>query len=141
VGQPPPPSGVRLAHRTEGFLHHVRLDGIVQGGESPVAVPLTKDLDNWDGIIPSLQVWVRIVLQSELFPASLMLVHGIGPLTGNTRSDVIVSNGEISKECIHFESGKIRRGRVWGMKNLNDAKKFPYHWLQSSEMTLAGPGR
>jgi hypothetical protein len=44
-----PHSGARLAHGMEGILHRVRLDGIVQGGESPIAIPLSKDLDNWDG--------------------------------------------------------------------------------------------
>jgi hypothetical protein len=82
----------------------------VQGGESPVAITLAKDLDNWDRIIPSLQVWVHIVLQAELFPASPMRVHGIGSLTGNARSDALVNNTEISTECIHFESGQRRQG-------------------------------
>jgi hypothetical protein len=55
-------SGVRLAHRAEGVFHRVRLDGVVQGSESAVAIAFSKDLNNWDWILPSLEVWVHIVV-------------------------------------------------------------------------------
>jgi hypothetical protein len=58
-----PQLSVRLAHRTEGVYHRVRLDGVVQGGELPITIPLAKDLEKWDGIIPSLQVWVHVCFQ------------------------------------------------------------------------------
>jgi hypothetical protein len=90
----------------------VILDGIVQGGESTIDITFAKDFDNWDGVIPSLQVRVHIVLQSELFPSSPMLVHGIGLLAGNARSDALVNNAKISTECIPFECGQRRQGQV-----------------------------
>jgi hypothetical protein len=84
----------------------------MQGGESPITVPLAKDLDNWDGIIPSLEVWVHIVVQAELFPSSPLLVHGIGSLVGISLPDSFINNAEISAECIRLDNGQRRQGRV-----------------------------
>jgi hypothetical protein len=119
MGHPPPPqSGLRLTHCAEGVFHRARLDGAVQGSESAVSIAFFEDLDNWDWFFPRLEVWVHIVVQSDFSPASLMLVHGIGPLGGNARSDAFVNNADISTECIGFASGQSCQGQVWGKEAL-----------------------
>jgi hypothetical protein len=105
-----PQSGVRLAHCMEGVFHSTGLDGVVQGSESTVAIAFSEDLDNWDWIFPQLEVWVHIVVQAEFSPASPMIVHGIGLVDGNVRSDVFINNADISTKCIGFASGKSHQG-------------------------------
>jgi hypothetical protein len=110
VGQ----SDVRLTHRMEGVLYYAKFNGVPQGGESTTMISFTKDLDNWDRIIQSLQIWVRIALQAEFFPSSPMLVHGIDPFAGNNRPDSLIKNANISAECVWFDSWQRRQGRVYG---------------------------
>jgi hypothetical protein len=66
------------------------------GGNSSIAVPLGKDLEDRDGVVASAHEGVDVVLQTELFPPSPMSVRCFGTFSSDTKSDLFINNAEIS---------------------------------------------
>jgi hypothetical protein len=60
------------------------LDGVLEGGQSSVSVSFTEDLDDGHWVLPVSQVRINIVLQAECVPMGPIVIHGFGPLVGNT---------------------------------------------------------
>jgi hypothetical protein len=109
-----PQLGEYLTHRADGVCHCVISDGFLVGGNASGAVPLSKNLDYWDGAIALTEERINIVLEAKLFPEDPMNIRCFGAFISNASLDIFLDKAEISAERVSLRSWHSCQGIVWG---------------------------
>jgi hypothetical protein len=95
-----PHAGERLAHGAECVLHCARSDGLLAGGESTIPVPLSKDLEDRDGVVELVEPWVDVDGFAKVHPPLPMVVRCGGSARNDSGSDRFLHKAKVSAECI-----------------------------------------
>jgi hypothetical protein len=96
-----PHAGQRLPHRTNGALHHVRLDGPATGGKGTGTVTVGKDKEEMDGVSNNgLQGGVNNKVEAEIGPKPPGSVVCAGTQRYNSVLALELCSAEIADEIM-----------------------------------------
>jgi hypothetical protein len=63
-----PHPGQRLSDRTQFVLHCSSSDGVVAGGRLSISVLFSKDLADWDRVVPAYEERIDVAVKTKLVP-------------------------------------------------------------------------
>jgi hypothetical protein len=118
--------------------------GVVAGCNAAVAIALTEDLQDWDGVVPGSEKGVDAIFEAKFVPTLPMLVFGFGALKSDSGFDLFVTSAEVSAEDIGLLSWQSVHGKIWGNLDSNRESSWAsVRWPDrdaTSAIRLTSPG-
>jgi hypothetical protein len=89
-----------MCHCTDRVLRNVRSLGFLAGSQTSITVPFGEDLEQGggDGFLPTSEIRVNAVFQTECVPMGPMVLHCLGALCNNASLDLFVDSAPVKAE-------------------------------------------